>query len=65
MDWPLLTGRRGWALIRTRESVIEALKVRFGGVASSLRDRINGLDDPSTVKTELHSAIAVPSLDPL
>ena len=59
----LLTGRQEGALIRARESVIEALEVRFGEVPFSLRERIIGLDDLSALKTELRRAITVPNLD--
>jgi len=59
----LLTGRQEGALIRARESVIEALEARFGEVPFSLRERIIGLDDLSELKTELRRAITVPSLD--
>jgi len=56
-------GLQEGALIRARESVIEALEVRFGEVPFSLRERIIGLDDLSELKTELRRAITVPSLD--
>ena len=59
----LLTGRQEGALIRARESVIEALEVRFGEIPFSLRERIIGLDDLSALKTELRRAITVPNLD--
>ena len=56
-------GLQEGAQIRARESVIEALEVRFGEVPFSLRERIIGLDDLSELKTELRRAITVPSLD--
>ena len=56
-------GLQEGALIRARESVIEALEVRFGEVPFSLRERIIGLDDLSALKTELRRAITVPNLD--
>jgi predicted transposase YdaD len=56
-------GLQEGALIRARESVIEALEIRFGEVPFSLRERIIGLDDLSALKTELRRAITVPNLD--
>jgi hypothetical protein len=56
-------GREEGSLAQARESVIEALEIRFGEVSAELRERINALDNLRTLKAQLRRAITVPSLD--
>jgi len=56
-------GRQEGSLAQARESVIEALEIRFGEVSADLRERINALDNLRTLKAQLRCAITVPSLD--
>jgi len=44
-----------------RESVIEVLETRFGEVPSAIVETINGIEEPSILKTLLKRAIAIPS----
>ena len=59
----LTAGRQEGSLAQARESVIEALEIRFGEVSADLRERINALDNLRTLKAQLRRAITVPSLD--
>jgi hypothetical protein len=59
----LQEGRQEGSLAQARESVIEALEIRFGEVSADLRERINALDNLRTLKAQLRRAITVPSLD--
>ncbi len=45
----------------SRESVLEVLETRFGEVPTSIVEAINGINEPSLLKTLLKSAIAIPS----
>ena len=56
-------GRQEGSLAQARESVIEALEIRFGEVPTDLRERIGALDNLRTLKAQLRRAITVPSLD--
>ena len=56
-------GREEGSLAQARESVIEALEIRFGEVSKDLRERITALDNLRTLKAQLRRAITVPSLD--
>ncbi len=56
-------GRQEGSLAQARESVIEALEIRFGEVSHELRERINSLDNLRTLKAQHRRAITVPSLD--
>ena len=56
-------GRQEGSLVQARESVIEALEIRFGEVSSDLRERITALDNLRTLKAQHRRAITVPSLD--
>ena len=56
-------GRQEGSLAQARESVIEALEIRFGDISADLRERINALDNLRTLKAQLRRAIPVPSLD--
>jgi hypothetical protein len=56
-------GRQEGSLAQARESVIEALEIRFGEISPDLRERINALDNLRTLKAQLRRAITVPSLD--
>ena len=56
-------GRQEGSLAQARESVIEALEIRFGEVSPELRERINSLDNLRTLKAQHRRAITVPSLD--
>jgi hypothetical protein len=59
----LQEGREEGSLAQARESVIEALEIRFGEVSKDLRERITALDNLRTLKAQLRRAITVPSLD--
>ena len=59
----LTEGRQEGSLAQARESVIEALEIRFGEVSADLCERINALDNLRTLKAQLRRAITVPSLD--
>lgn len=48
-------------LQNSRESLIEVLETRFGEVPSAIVEAINGIDEPSVLKTLLKRAIAIPS----
>ena len=56
-------GRQEGSLAQARESVIEALEIRFGEVSNDLRERITALNNLRTLKAQLRRAITVPSLD--
>jgi hypothetical protein len=55
--------REEGSLTQARESVIEALEIRFGEISSDLRERITALDNLRTLKAQLRRAITVPSID--
>jgi hypothetical protein len=55
--------REEGSLAQARESVIEALEIRFGEVSNDLRERITALDNLRTLKAQHRRAITVPSLD--
>jgi len=59
----LQEGREEGSLAQARESVIEALEIRFGEVSTDLRERITALDNLRALKAQLRRAITVPSLD--
>ena len=59
----LQEGREEGSLVQARESVIEALEIRFGEVSNDLRERINAFDNLRTLKAQLRRAITVPSLE--
>jgi hypothetical protein len=59
----LQEGREEGSLAQARESVIEALEIRFGEVSKDLRERITALDNLRTLKAQHRRAITVPSLD--
>ncbi|WP_334944143.1 hypothetical protein [Nostoc sp.] len=44
-----------------RESVIAVIETRFGEVPTSIVEVINGIEEPSVLKTLLKRAIAIPS----
>jgi DNA-binding transcriptional MocR family regulator len=44
-----------------RESVVEVLETRFGEVPTSIVEAINGINEPSLLKTLHKRAIAIPS----
>jgi len=56
-------GRQEGSLAQARESVIEALEIRFGEVSNDLRERITALDNLRTLKIQLRRAITVSSID--
>ena len=56
-------GREEGSLVQARESVIEALEIRFGEVSADLRERINAFQDLRTLKAQHRRAITVPSLE--
>ena len=55
--------REEGSLVQARESVIEALEIRFGEVSNDLRERITALDNLRNLKAQLRRAITVPSID--
>jgi len=55
--------RQEGSLTQARESVIEALEIRFGEVSNDLRERITALNNLRTLKAQHRRAITVPSLD--
>jgi len=59
----LQEGREEGSLVQARESVIEALEIRFGEVQPELVERINALDNLRTLKAQHRRAITVPSLE--
>ena len=59
----LQEGRQEGSLVQARDSVIEALEIRFGEVSNDLRERITALDNLRTLKAQHRRAITVPSLD--
>ena len=59
----LQEGREEGSLAQARESVIEALEIRFGEVSKDLRERITALDNLRTLKAQHRRAITVPSLE--
>ena len=59
----LQEGREEGSLAQARESVIEALEIRFGEVSKDLRERITALDNLRALKAQLRRAITVPSLE--
>jgi hypothetical protein len=59
----LKVGREEGSLAQARESVIDALEIRFGEVPNDLRERITALDNLRTLKAQHRRAITVPSLD--
>ena len=56
-------GRQEGSLAQARESVIEALEIRFGEVSKDLRERITALNNLRTLKAQLRRAITVASLE--
>jgi hypothetical protein len=59
----LQEGREEGSLVQARESVIEALEIRFGEISSDLRERITALDNLRSLKAQHRRAITVPSLE--
>ena len=59
----LQEGREEGSLAQARDSVIEALEIRFGEVSNDLRERITALDNLRNLKAQLRRAITVPSID--
>ena len=55
--------REEGSLAQARESVIEALEIRFGEVSNDLRERITALDNLRALKAQHRRAITVPSID--
>jgi hypothetical protein len=55
-------GRQEGTLETSREFVMEILETRFGEVPSSIVEFINGIDDPSVLKTIFKRAIAIKSV---
>ena len=55
--------REEGSLAQARDSVIEALEIRFGEISSDLRERITALDNLRNLKAQLRRAITVPSID--
>ena len=59
----LTEGRQEGSLAQARDSVIEALEIRFGEISNDLRERITALDNLRSLKAQHRRAITVPSLD--
>lgn len=58
----LLQGKLQGILQKSRETVIDALEIRFENVPSDLVDAINQIEDPSLLKTVFRQAITLSSL---
>ena len=56
-------GRQEGSLTQARDSVIEALEIRFGEISNDLRERITALDNLRSLKDQLRRAITVSSID--
>jgi len=56
-------GLQEGSLTQARESVIEALEIRFGEISNDLRERITALDNLRSLKDQLRRAITVSSID--
>ena len=56
-------GRQEGSLTQARDSVIEALEIRFGEISNDLRERITALDNLRTLKAQHRRAITVSSID--
>ena len=56
-------GRKEGRLAAARESVLEALAVRFGVVPDVVAEAVGKIDDPSALKRLLQAAIRAESLE--
>ena len=59
----LQEGREEGSLAQARDSVIEALEIRFGEISNDLRERITALDNLRNLKAQLRRAITLPSVE--
>jgi hypothetical protein len=55
--------REEGSLAQARDSVIEALEIRFGEISNDLRERITALDNLRSLKDQHRRAITVSSID--
>jgi flagellar biosynthesis/type III secretory pathway protein FliH len=58
-----LKGRQDGTLAASRQSVIEALDLRFGPIPDGLRDSIEAIADPEKLRALLRAAIVSDSLE--
>ena len=56
-------GRQEGTLAASRQSVLEALDLRFGPIPDGLRDSLNAIADPGKLRTLLRAAIVSDSLE--
>jgi predicted transposase YdaD len=56
-------GREDGRIEERRQSVLEALDLRFGPIPDGLRDSLNAIADPEKLRTLLRAAIVSDSLD--
>jgi hypothetical protein len=56
-------GRHEGTLVASRQSVLEALDLRFGPIPDGLRDSIEAIADPGKLRALLRAAIVADSLD--
>ncbi|RFC51723.1 MAG: hypothetical protein DVB22_001339 [Verrucomicrobia bacterium] len=56
-------GERKGTLAASRQSVLEALDLRFGPVPDGLRDSLNAIADPEKLRALLRAAIVSDSLE--
>jgi len=58
-----LKGRQDGTLAASRQSVLEALDLRFGPIPDGLRDSLNAIADPEKLRALLRAAIVSDSLE--
>ena len=56
-------GRQEGTLAASRQSVLEALDLRFGPIPDGLRDSLNAIADPEKLRALLRAAIVSDSLE--
>ena len=56
-------GRQEGTLAASRQSVLEALDLRFGPIPDGLRDSLNAIADPEKLRALLRAAIISDSLE--
>lgn len=61
---PYITPLERFAQARSRrEDILDILETRFGTVPSSVRDRLNAINDATELKTLLIQAVTIASLE--
>jgi len=59
----LQEGLRAGVLRTSRESIVDVLETRFGGIPSGLAARVNAVDDERILKKWFRRATLIPDLD--